>query len=204
MSSRATPIPRDCLPPNHAARSAVLLVSAKVRIEVSAQHVFRTLCDASSWKHWNSFCPQVDVTYRHGGDHPTERPTGSGGDAVIGEGAQMTLHVRMTPSSTLIQQKVVVTEYSEQIAPTPSTASVGPFRIGWQAQGIPRMMLRADRMTEVEAVDGAAACEFRTWEGMGGPASHIVKLMYGNTLQDRFEDWANDLKEYAEKTWKGA
>lgn len=205
MSSRATPIPYDSLPAKHPARSAVLLVSSSVHIEAPAQHVFRTLCDGGSWKHWNSFCPQVDVTYKSGDRNQTEQETGNG-DATIGESAHLTLHVRMTPSSSsLIPQKVVVTDYSEYLASGPSAASGGRlYRIGWQAKGIPRMMLRADRTTEIEAVDRGEACQFRTWEGMGGPVSHIVKLMYGNTLQARFEDWANDLKEYAEKTWKAA
>lgn len=122
---------------------------------------------------------------------------------ILKNGAPLNLQVRMTPGSSLREQKEVVSEFTR---PTPGSGA--PYRICWDAAGTmatPKFMLRAKRENEFHEIPNGEAmvqCEYRTWESMAGPLAHVVKRMFGETLQTRFEDWARDLKAYAEKTWQ--
>lgn len=189
MAEHPSPMPRDSLPDTDTARNANLFLSSQVRIEAPAEHVFRILRDANTWKDWNTFCPEVSVEY------PDAQHTRTSSDTMIIEkGALVTEQVRMKSDSNLRPQKVLVTSYMDTMEEK--------YSVGWEARGIPRVLLKSDRMNEVIPIAGQHACQYRTWEGMGGPLSYVVKAMYGRVLRDRFIDWASDLKGYAEKTWK--
>lgn len=58
----------------------------------------------------------------------------------------------------------------------------------------------ADRTHEVED-DGSGSSLYTTWETFGGRAglAHVVKLMVGSNLVERFGDWSRDLKERCEE-----
>lgn len=166
----------------------ILCPSACSTIQASATHVFHVLIDVSKYPAWNSFCPSAEL--ESNGNELLDR---------LPIGTQITEHVRMTPTSSLRKQKVVVTSFSAPDVGESSQTDV--YKICWQAKGIPRSLLRADRTMEVVMTESGNTCEFRSWEFMAGPLAYAVKLMYGDTLQARFEDWAADLKSYAEHTW---
>ena len=52
--------------------------------------------------------------------------------------------------------------------------------------------------------DGGAWCEFRTWEVMSGPLAYAVKWMFGQTLRERFCDFARDLRKRSLEVGRGA
>ena len=170
--------------------------SAQVHIAAPASHVFKVLLDTSSWPEWNSFCPQVDVT-------PASSSSNSEG---LDVGAIMNLHVRMTPSSGLRQQKVSVTELrrsqAEESNALDDASGMPCYTVSWQVEGMPQWLLRGFRTSEVKGSEDGEESEFRTWEFQAGPLARVVKLIYGTTLQERFQDWADDLKAFSEKTWQ--
>lgn len=188
MAAHPAPFSRDSLPETDTARHTNFFLSSQVRIEAPAEHVFRVLRDTGTWKDWNTFCPEVIVEHT---DH--QHKTNPSDATHIDRDVTMAWQIRMTPDSNLRPQKILVTSCTS----TPEES----YSIGWQGLGIPRMLLKSDRMSEVTPFKGQQACQFRTWEGMSGPLSPVVKVIYGQILQDRFNDWAGDLKGYAEKTW---
>lgn len=47
----------------------------------------------------------------------------------------------------------------------------------------------------------SARCMYRTWECQTGPIARVVKWKYGQTLRERFEEHAGDVKREAERRW---
>jgi hypothetical protein len=71
-------------------------------------------------------------------------------------------------------------------------------KICWKFTGSPSWLLRAERVHKItDNEDGA--CEYCTWETFAGPMAYIVRSLYGNVLQERFNDWGRDLKRYVEE-----
>ena len=76
------------------------------------------------------------------------------------------------------------------------------YRIAWKGEGgFVAKGLRSERFSEV-IVRGENECEVRTWELMGGVLAKTVKWFYKDTLNQRFEDWATDLKRFCEEKAK--
>lgn len=108
----------------------------------------------------------------------------------------MTFYVRMgpnTPTETPVQ--LVVTQFDP---PDTNTNKTG--RIAWgsdyTASGtLPRFLLQAERVHEIVPVDGDRS-EVRNWENQNGYAAYAVRWMYGRRLQEVFERWVQDLREY--------
>lgn len=185
-------------PPNIPA-DTVLWISATVTMQCPASHAFDTQLDTANWPKWNSFCPKVDVT------PAAKSSTATSGAKTLKQGDHMNLHVRMTPTSAIREQKVVVSEFEDPRSGSGEVSNSGAlYRVCWVVEGMPRFMLRGNRVNEFRETassTGEPQCEYKTWEAMAGPVANIVKRMYSETLQSRFEDWANDLKEHAESTW---
>lgn len=76
--------------------------------------------------------------------------------------------------------------------------------IVWKTIGIPGgdWVLRAERvqeLVEVMSESGAVETQYKAWGTFGGPVAYL--LQWNGTRDDiaaRFEDWANDLKNYVE------
>lgn len=185
--TQAVPCEASELPPN-----SVLCVSASITMNCPASHAFNIMIDISTWPSWNTFVPKVDVTA------PSSSAPTAAHAAILVEGSKMSFHVRMKPSFPIILQKEVVSAISSE-----TSGTTEEYRIGWTASAVPRFLLDAQRSNIFRTVPGAETpqCEYRTWETMNGPMAYAVRASFGTTLQDRFEDWANDLKAYAEKTW---
>lgn len=178
------------LEPVDSKSDTVLYMSAGININTPASHVFDILIHTKSWPEWNSFCPAVTIT---------SKPPESGiSDDMLQMNAKMAVQVRMTPTSSLRTSNMSVTRLD-----TPPTANgeQSTYTVCWKAVDMPEFLLRANRTLQCRSEPGSSTCEFRTFEIMAGAIAHVVKAMYGKTLQDRFEDMARDLKEYAERTW---
>lgn len=76
------------------------------------------------------------------------------------------------------------------------------YIIVWKTVGIPLgdWLLYAERVQEMfESADGKST-EYKTWGTFGGPMASVLRWTgVTDQIVARFEDWANDLKEYAEK-----
>lgn len=169
---------------------AVLYISAGIKIDAPAAHVFDILISVDSWSDWNSFCPSVSII----GDDSTDPAV-----QVLKRNSKLAVQVRMTPTSSLRTQNMAVTELE---MPSNTDAS---YKVCWKAEGFPRFVLRTLRTNEIRSIggnEGDPSCEYRTFEIMAGPAAYTVKAMYESDLHDRFADMAQDLKAYAEKTWR--
>lgn len=197
---RATPIPASQHP-----SSAVLCVSADIRIAATPKRCFAVLRDTRHWPSWNTFCPKVEVNQPASSKSKNEvevrEPTR------LRNGTAITMQCRMDASSpeSLTETKLLVTTCSED--------TEAPFSITWSATGMPRFALRTERTNAFtaeswEAEDQDAhttggkrvvqGCRYRTIETMSGPLAHVVKRMYGERLQEAFEMWAEDLAGWAE------
>ena len=72
-------------------------------------------------------------------------------------------------------------------------------RIAWAADytasgTLPRFLLRAERVHEVVPVEGGSG--IRNWEVQAGYAAYAVRWMYGRVIQEAFERWVEELREY--------
>lgn len=171
----------------------VFYISSEITINCSPSHAYHVLRDTSAWPKWNTFIPKADIT----------PPADAKDPAFLENGSKIAMHVRMNPKSPALRaQKEEVVEVSE----------ANPLSISWSQMSIPRMLLRTLRVNEFVALDAdsedavgsdsSQSCRYRTWITMSGPLAYMVKLTTSGTLQARFNDNAEDLKRYAEETWK--
>lgn len=72
------------------------------------------------------------------------------------------------------------------------------YRIVFRNTSWPTWILWSERVQEVRE-EGEGQSVYVTWDTFGGPLAHVVKLGAG-LLVDRFRDWAEDLKNFAETT----
>lgn len=170
----------------------VFYVHAVTTIAAPSSAVFSTLLNTATWPEWNTFCNSVTIRSQ------PSAPSDGSSDAVFRKNTKFTLHVTMDPKKPTKKTHVVgvVTELDAD----------GPAkRVLWamdpQAAGLISWGLRTERVHEIKDI-GDGKCEVRTWECQAGPLAYTVKYMYGERLQQAFETWLEDLKEYAEN--KGA
>lgn len=227
-----SPIDPSTLPKsyNTIATTSTLYISSHVIIHTSVQAAFRILADPSKYGEWNSFAPKADIkkstfTQTNPSDGADTRLMDPNAEALsltaLRVGDEVVLHVRMTPSTSSLQQTVCKVRTVANFPPTERelcnarrrevASDMGvetteddkkTLRLAW---GSERVGLRAERVMELREVDtpegenGGQRCEFRTWETMNGLLARVVKALYGTALQERFLDWAADLKTEAEK-----
>ena len=73
------------------------------------------------------------------------------------------------------------------------------YRVAWTTEGgFSARGLRSERFHEVIDL-GEEGCEVRTWECQGGMLARLVKSLYKDTLQAKFEIWCQELKAEAER-----
>lgn len=71
------------------------------------------------------------------------------------------------------------------------------YRVAWKAMGFAEWQLRSERVIECAARDDGGT-DFTCWETFSGVLGSFVKKVAGNTLCDRFGDYARDLKGFLE------
>lgn len=163
-------------------------ILGSARINASAETIYNTIVDTSTWPKWSTFVPKVDITSQPSGIDPDSK--------LLFEGTCMKLRVNMTSTS-----KSSATERVTPLSPRPIVADPPgtKYEVGWRAEMAPSWVLAAHRINEIVTTDDPFTCEYRSYETMAGFAASIVKLVHGQHLTDRFNDWTRDLKEYCEK-----
>ena len=211
-TATASKIPIEDLPPHFQplAKNAITFCSAQITMSAQAEQAFHHLANPEKFHEWNSFAPKAEVV-RVEASQDGDKDTKYVPQVPIKKGDQVNLHVRMKPSDTSLKNSNLVvrdiTSYqpssgkeSEQKPTEFFNAAKGPvYRLEW---GAARLGLQAERIMEIEKVtreDGGDECIFRTWEMMTGPLAYAVKFLFGTALQERFFDWATDLKRHSEK-----
>ncbi len=172
---------RENMPTPLIPNGGVFSVSSSVVISASASRIFSTIVDTANWHKWNTFVPRVEIL---------KQPSGHSDSAEkLGIGTDMRFQVFMKPGGS-------ATSSLEQVTVLDPAAG----KICWKFTGTPSWLLRSERVHEITDKDDGT-CEYRTWETFAGPIAYIIRLIYGNVLQERFKDWGRDLKRYVEEAW---
>lgn len=178
-------------------KDSVLAVASSVIINCPASHAFDILLDTSTWPEWNSFMPQSKV-------EPPKSSKSTSKPSVLVKGSKLDMKARMKAGTSLSETLCLVTELDRTDPAHAGSPGSDMYRVSWIQQSYSRMLLRTNRTSDfrdIQSTDGEAKCEFRTYESMAGPLAYTVKLMFHDTLQQRFEEMADDLRRYVEKTW---
>jgi hypothetical protein len=157
----------------------VFTVSSSVVISAPASRVFSAIVDTANWHKWNTFVPSVEIL---------KQPLGHNDSAdKLGVGTDMRFKVYMKSRDSATSSLVQVTALDPEAG-----------KICWKFAGAPSWLLRTERVHEmIDKEDGT--CEYCTWETFAGPTAYIIRLIYGNALEERFKDWGRDLKRYVEE-----
>lgn len=139
---------------------------ATITISAPARVVYAVLADTPLYPQWAPFTVAVE-------------------GPALAAGAQVTVHVEMTPGAALRQQPMTVTDA------TPHS------RIAWGMCLGSTWLLHAEREQVVEAL-GAASCRYSTTDRMGGLLAPIVLALYGGSVTSGLERFAAALKARAE------
>ncbi|WPH03914.1 Hypothetical protein R9X50_00679700 [Acrodontium crateriforme] len=166
-------------------------IYGSTKIDAPPQAVYDAILDCASWKHWNTFVPEVRIT-KHPKSHEKELK--------ITEGTCMVFYVKMT-NDFQTTTKTACT-HVERLKSRANRTTPPVTRIRWNFDNanayVPGFILKSERTHEIEeTADGKTL--YRTWETFGGLVAGHVKSKYGQTLQDRFQDWCKDLAKYVER-----
>nr|POE72797.1 hypothetical protein CFP56_30736 [Quercus suber] len=169
----------------------VFSVYASTQIAAPAAAVFDALLAIEHWPTWNSFVPEVKVT-----KHPRSHTKNLRMEA----GTFMTFTVQMTASHRTTSKEVCT--HVGQLKTWQDHPGHAVTHIRWSLDNansfLPGFIMRAERTNEIEELqDGTTV--YRTWETFGGWAAGTVRKKHGQALQERFADWARDLKGFVEK-----
>ena len=167
------------LPTPSLSNGGVFTVSSSVVISAPASRVFSAIVDTGNWHKWNTFVPSVEIL---------KQPSGhSDNSNKLELGTDMRFNVYMTPGGS-------VTSSLEQV----TVLDLEGGKICWKFTGAPSWLLRAERVQEMTNKEDGT-CEYYTWETFAGPMAYFVRLIYGNVLNERFQDWGKNLKRYVEE-----
>ncbi|KAF2239635.1 hypothetical protein EV356DRAFT_499822 [Viridothelium virens] len=207
-------------PSNHTLPSDCLFSPfASTTINAPASHVAKCLLDSARYPEWNTFIPEVTITYD---------PTTKAKDAVVGKevapkgffkvGTKMTFRCEMNgkDGGSSYNNKEEVTRVEMPPPPSISSSASSPsasgaeekvYNIEWDSRGFPSFVMRGKRMNQLRRIlpagggEGGEKCEYVTWETFAGPLARVVKMQFEGLLRERFVDWTRDLKAFAERTW---
>jgi hypothetical protein len=126
---------------------------------------------------------------------PNTRP------ALLVQGTHAKFEAHMTPDNPK-DQGVSSTSVHVLVLEPVGSVKKGEGKVIWCFEGgltMPKMILYTERIHVVRDLDAnGGGVEVRTWENFKGLSAYIVRSKYGETLQQRFEDWVRDLKRYVE------
>jgi hypothetical protein len=148
-------------------------------INAPASAVFEASVDSSLWPEWNSFTPRTTPRLR------------------LEPGVKLTFYNKMKasgPADAASEHEVI------EVKKITKDGREG-YSIVWKTIGIPcgDWLLRAERVQEIMDLEGEKT-DYRTWGTFGGPvAIGLAWAGIKDQVVERFEDWANDLKEFVEK-----
>lgn len=186
---------------------SILSLASSIKISAPAQQVFRVILDTSTYPSWCTFVPRVAINSQPREEDPSSQ--------TLHLGTTFTFYAVMDPSKPHKEAatNLVVTDIStpenqsayiskETLENDASfTANLNSvYRVSWAGDGrLFPMVLKSERFHEI-IITKDNECEVRTWEVMGGVLARAVRWLYQDTLDDRFNDWNANLKNFCEKT----
>ena len=139
---------------------------ASIEINAPAQRVWAVLTDLPLYPQWAPFTVAID--------------------GALAPGAQVTVHVEMTPGAALRQQPMTVTDVSPAAA-----------RLAWTMSLLAPFLLHAEREQRVEGLS-ASTCRYSTTDRMSGLLAPLVLALYGGSVASGLQRFAAALKARAE------
>lgn len=175
------PIPTPTYP-----TGGVFTVLTTIAINAPLSKVLDLSLDTSTWPSWNTYVPKVDILSQPSPTDPTSQK--------LQVGTKVTHHNRQKkdgPTSAKFSDSEVVS--IEEI----TMEGEKGWRIVWKTIGMPNWLLRTERVQELIEKDGKV--EYKTWGTFGGPMAYLLSWFGVKAdVVDRFGDWAEGLKDFAE------
>ena len=169
--------------PHRASRTALFSIYSTSAISAPAAKVHAILLDSTTYAQWNTFCPRLTM--------PPNQPQLAVGIHLT-EHYYMRGHGKWPPGP----QGMEVVNVDDQVS-----EGVG-LRIVFRNTSWPNFLLWSERVQEIRAMT-EDKCVYVTWDTFGGPLAWLVKITMGALLVERFKDWAEDLKNFAQETAVG-
>jgi hypothetical protein len=169
-------------------------IYSEIRIKASAEDTWTYLIDTSTWPAWNTFVSEAQFIDK------ADEAYNASARLRKGSGRRFIVNMkgRKWPS---IQRVTACVEASTTNNAEPNEKS-RIWRVAWIVEGYPNWLFNTVRCNEIEEVvpkEGEEIeCIYRTWEDQSGPLAYIVKTMFGKDIEKGINDWANDLKRFAE------
>ena len=95
--------------------------------------------------------------------------------------------------STIVKMKLLMTILDEINEPDKKG-----FKVVWLGKGYPDWALRSERVHEIYEETGTGGTIYNVYETFSGPLAWAVKLFVGATLVNRFGQWNEELRAFAE------
>ena len=187
--------------------STILSMHGSAHISAPASLVFSIILDTSTYPTWNTFCPRVTI-------HSQPRNVPSDAQQILHKDTSLTFHVVMDASKphsvtdiSLRVTDVSTPEAQSGYVPKEVLEGDGTFErdlarvysVAWTAEGSFLWRgLKCERWHEIREIS-ERECEVRTWECQGGVLARVVKYMFKDVLQRKFQNWCVELKREAEK-----
>jgi len=169
-------IPTSTIP-----NGGVFTIRSEIVINAPLRDVYETILDTSTWPTWCRLVPKVKINHQ-----PVSTFQSS---ALLVEGTKMTFTVHMNSWLRAISKEQV--NYV-----SPRTEDMKECKICWTARFHPQSLLKGERVHEIQAIEGG--CQYVTYETFDKPLAYIVKLLFTSPLQNGFDNWCIDLKNYCE------
>ena len=165
---------------------ASFTVRAATIISARPQPVLDTLLDTSTWPQWNNFVPRASLLDTAKDSNELNR---------LKAGTLFKEHVDMAGRgrSTVVKMKLLMTILDEINEPDKKG-----FKVVWLGKGYPDWALRSERVHEIYEETGTGRTIYNVYETFSGPLAWAVKFFVGATLVDRFGQWNDELRAFAE------
>ena len=165
---------------------ASFTVRAATTIRAPPQPVLDTLLDTSTWPQWNNFVPRASLLNPALDSDESNR---------LKPGTLFKEHVDMAGRgrSTVVKMKLLMTVLDEMNEPNKKG-----FKVVWLGKGYPDWALRSERVHEIYEESETGRTIYNVYETFSGPLAWAVKFFVGGTLVDRFGQWNEELRAFAE------
>ncbi|KAM0268524.1 hypothetical protein ACHAQH_009976, partial [Verticillium albo-atrum] len=163
--------------------------------------VLSKILDTTSWPSWNTYCKSAAITHTPPAKdvnlNAPELQSLVGKEGHLYTGVKATFSAYMTADVTSPSKPKEVVTVLERFERDGRTG----YRVAWQFESMPRLMLHAERVQEVVEVtgdDGAVRTEYYSWETFGGVLAPVLKWTQAGALYNGFARWMDGLKGVTE------
>ena len=165
---------------------ASFTIRAVTTIRAPPQPVLDTLLETSTWPQWNNFVPRASLLDPAKDSNEFNR---------LKPGTLFKEHVDMAGRgrSTVVKMRLLMTILDEMHEPNKKG-----FKVVWLGKGYPDWALRSERVHEVYEATETGRTIYNVYETFSGPLAWVVKFFVGATLVDRFGQWNEELRAFAE------